>query len=67
MFGVLDTNGNGNRCGSKVLRQTMQEARFPPRLLLHGHVHEAAGVTRWSRGVIVSNAATTQRVLEVKV
>jgi len=65
MFGVLDRNAEGERCGSRVLRDALREARFAPKFLLHGHIHEAAGVQGWSRGMIVSNAARTQRVLEV--
>ncbi len=65
MFGVLDRNRDGSRCGSHELREVMQNAKHPPRLLLHGHIHEAAGLQAWSRGMIVSNAATTHRVLEL--
>ncbi len=65
MFGVLDRNADGERCGSKVVRDAMQIVRQPPRLFMHGHIHEAAGVQGWSRGMTVSNAATTQRVLEI--
>lgn len=66
MFGVLDRNASGERCGSKVLREVMQSAEHPPKLFLHGHIHEACGVQGWSRGVIVSNAACSQRVLTVQ-
>lgn len=63
MHGVLDRNAEGIRCGSRVMRQTMQTVRHPPKLFLHGHIHEAAGVQGWTNGVIVSNAACTVRVL----
>lgn len=66
MYGVLDRNGNEERCGSHVVREALQDVRHPPKLFLHGHIHEAAGLIGWSRGVIVSNAACTQRVLEVR-
>jgi Icc-related predicted phosphoesterase len=65
MFGVLDRNAKGERCGSRVMRETMQTVAVPPRMFLHGHIHESQGVQAWSRGMTVSNAATTQRVLEV--
>lgn len=65
MYGVLDRNVDGTRCGSRVVRAAMQEARHPPRLFLHGHIHESAGLIGWSRGIIVSNAALTQRVVEI--
>lgn len=63
MRGVLDRNRDGERCGCPVLRKTMQDVRHPPKLMLHGHIHEAAGVQGWTRGVVVSNAACTQRTL----
>lgn len=65
MYGVLDRNREGDRCGCRVLRETMQAARHPPKALLHGHIHEAAGLQAWVRGVLVSNAATTQRIVTV--
>jgi Icc-related predicted phosphoesterase len=65
MYGVLDRNQDGERCGCHDLRFVMQEVRHPPKALLHGHIHESAGVVGWSRGMIVSNAATTQRVVTV--
>ncbi len=65
MFGVLDRNQDGERCGCKVLRASMQDVRHPPKALLHGHIHEAAGTQAWSRGVSVSNAARTQRIVTV--
>jgi Icc-related predicted phosphoesterase len=61
MYGVLDRNAQGERCGSQSLRKAMQDK--PPRYLLHGHIHEAAGLLAWSGGMIVSNAACTQRVI----
>jgi Icc-related predicted phosphoesterase len=66
MYGVLDRNAQGERCGCRVLRETMRDVRHPPKLLLHGHIHESAGIVGWSRGMVVSNAACTQRILELK-
>lgn len=65
IHGVLDRNSSGERCGSRVVRDVLQLVRHPPRLFLCGHIHEAAGVQGWSRGMVVSNAATTQRILAV--
>ncbi len=65
MYGVLDRNQDGERCGSKVVREVMQSVRHAPRALLHGHIHESAGLIGWSRGMVVSNAATTQRIVTV--
>lgn len=65
MYGVLDRNADGERCGSKVVRDVMRDVRHPPKLFLHGHIHEAAGVQTWSRGILVSNAATTQRIVTI--
>lgn len=65
MYGVLDRNRSGHRCGCKVLRSVLQDMAEPPKALLHGHIHEAAGLMRWSRGIDVSNAARTQRIVTV--
>jgi Icc-related predicted phosphoesterase len=65
IYGLLDRNTRGERCGCRVMREVIQSARHAPKLFLHGHIHEAAGVRRWLRGILVSNAATVQRVLTV--
>lgn len=65
MYGVLDRNADGERCGSRVLRETLQTVKRAPRALLHGHIHESHGLQAWSRGMLVSNAATTQRIVEI--
>lgn len=64
IYGVLDRNANGTRCGSKAIRAAMQSGGSPA-WYLHGHIHEAAGVQGWSHDVMVSNAATTFRVIVV--
>lgn len=63
MFGVLDRNREGDRCGCKVLREIVQGASAPPKLLLHGHIHEAAGYIGWTGELRISNAALTQRIV----
>lgn len=65
MYGVLDTVSRGVRAGCKDLRQAISNMEEAPRWLLHGHIHEAAGVQGWSRGMRVSNAACCARVLDV--
>lgn len=65
MFGVLDRNRDGTRCGSVPMRTLLQDSIHVPSWFLHGHIHEAAGVQGWSRGIKVSNAATTQRIIDV--
>lgn len=66
MYGVLDRNQQGERCGCKVLRSVVREAAYAPKLHLHGHIHEQGGsVVPWSRGMVVSNAARTQQVVTV--
>lgn len=64
MYGVLDRNARGHRCGCPVLKKTLQEARHLPKAMLCGHLHEANGHVMWN-GMHVSNAATTQRVVTV--
>lgn len=59
--------------GCPVLLKTMQAAFVRPKALLHGHIHDAAGVTQWHQWptattrapMLVSNASLTQRVVEV--
>lgn len=63
IYGVLDRNDNDTRCGCMNLRKTLQSMKKPPRLLLHGHIHESAGYQEWSRVIGVSNAACTQRIV----
>ena len=61
MYGVLDRNYDGERCGSTSLRDYMK--KFKGKALLCGHIHESAGIQRWSNDILVSNAATTQKVI----
>ncbi len=65
MYGVMDRNRNGERCGSLPMRKLLQDSTHVPNWFLHGHIHEAEGFQAWSRGINVSNAATTQRILDV--
>jgi Icc-related predicted phosphoesterase len=65
IFGVLDRNGQGERCGSLPMRKLLQIVTPAPKYYLHGHIHESAGHVGWSRGIMVSNAATTQRIITV--
>ncbi len=66
IYGVLDRNAEGIRCGSWAIRGALQsEHAYAPKWYLHGHIHEAAGLQGWSRGTMVSNAATTTRLIEL--
>lgn len=65
MYGVRDRNAQGERCGSKVVRRVMQDVRHPPKVMMHGHIHESRGTQAWARGIMVSNAATTQQIVEL--
>lgn len=65
IFGVLDRNQDGERCGSKPMRKYLQESAHVPEYFLCGHIHESAGRQSWSRGIQVYNAATTQYVIDV--
>ncbi len=66
IYGVRDRNAQGERCGSRSIRVYMQNANNAvPAWYMHGHIHEAAGLQGWSRGIKVSNAATTCRVIEI--
>ncbi len=65
IYGILDRNRHGDRCGSKPMRKYLQDSLHVPNYVLHGHIHESHGLQAWSRGIMVSNAATTLRVIEV--
>lgn len=65
IFGLLDRNATGERCGSKPMRKFLQDSAHVPNWVLCGHIHESHGIQTWSRGIQVSNAATICRVIDV--
>lgn len=65
IFGVLDRNSNGNRCGSIPMWNRLQNSSYVPEYFLCGHIHEAAGRQEWSRGITVYNAATAQYTIDL--
>lgn len=68
IYGVLDRNGHGERCGSKEWRYQLLDSEkegYLPKAFLHGHIHESNGMINW-KSMIVSNAATTANILEIK-
>lgn len=65
MNGILDRNDDGEHCGSLELRLFIQSLEYKPKLICHGHIHESAGFVGWSNGIRVSNAACTQRIIEI--
>lgn len=67
IYGVLDRNGQGTRCGSRQWKWQLEEQMlngYVPAYYLHGHIHESNGIMRW-KGIVVSNAATTANVIEI--
>lgn len=63
-YGVLDRNARGQRCGSVALRHWLQDRGESVKACLVGHIHEAGGgVVTWPSGLLVSNAATSQRII----
>jgi Icc-related predicted phosphoesterase len=65
IYGVLDRNGSGQRCGSRPMRKFLSETKTPPKYYLSGHIHESAGKLGWSNGIQVYNSACTQQVFNV--
>jgi Icc-related predicted phosphoesterase len=64
-YGILDLASPGQRHGNRVMADAFAyKLTRVPKLYLCGHIHEAHGTSE-CLGVTVSNAATTQRVLEV--
>lgn len=67
MYGVLDRNGAGTRCGSKRIRNAMSRRQQLPKAYLHGHIHERGSQLHDWRGMLVSNAACAMNVFTVEV
>lgn len=44
--GIRDANEDRHLCGCEMLGRRLVEMKRPPRLHVHGHIHEAAGTTR---------------------
>lgn len=65
MFGVLDRNSDGQRCGSMPMRNYLQKSSHVPEYFLSGHIHESHGRQAWSRGMMVYNSATIHQAIEV--
>lgn len=64
IYGLLD-RGYGEHCGNRVLNYALDyQLQRMPRALLHGHIHEDHGLAEYA-GMVVSNAATTQRIVEL--
>lgn len=66
--GILDRNSYGEGCGDPTILTSFlydDDVPVPRRAYLHGHIHESHGVRTW-QGITVSNAATTQHILEIE-
>lgn len=67
LFQTLDFANNGQHIGSTALANAIDyqiEKDMKPQIILHGHIHEAAAVAIRD-GILISNAATTQRIIEI--
>ena len=66
MAGILDVNSYGESCGCPQMAWRHPEEM---QAYLHGHIHESNGtaltVSEAGRPMLVSNAATTQHILEI--
>jgi len=63
-YGILDKNHEGNSIGNRVLINRIDYCDFVPNYILCGHVHENHGIVSYNY-ITISNAATTQQILEV--
>lgn len=61
IYGVLDRNHRGDRCGNQPMREMLVNLTHKPRVVLCGHIHESNSLLCNWKGMIVSNAATGQR------
>lgn len=64
IFGVLDRNSDGTRCGSKPMRDRLQTSSHAPEYYLCGHIHESNGYQKWS-DIHVYNSATIVQTIEI--
>ncbi len=65
IYGILDMNRSGTRCGSKPMRKFLQTSKHVPSYYLTGHIHESHGYKHWSRDIQVYNSATICQVIEI--
>ncbi len=65
IYGILDRNSDGERCGSRPMKKFLQHNKYVPDYYLCGHIHEAHGYQDWSRGIKVYNSATIVQVINV--
>lgn len=63
-YGILDKNRQGNSIGNRVLINRIDYCDFAPQYILCGHVHENSGLVSYNY-ITISNAACSQRILEV--
>ena len=59
--GVLDRCYNGDRAGSRFLRDAVTASLHKPRLWLFGHIHEGAGATTDGTTTYVNASTCTLR------
>ncbi len=67
IHGTLDLSMGNARLGSSIIANALDfsiDKSHLPRYYLHGHIHEANGIA-FRNGMVVSNAATTQQIIEV--
>lgn len=67
LYGILDLNSAGHRCGSTVMADAFKyklNTGMQPNAIFHGHIHNAHGIAQHD-GLLISNAATTQNILEI--
>ena len=63
-YGILDKNREGSSIGNRVLINRIDYCDFSPNYILCGHVHENSGLVSYNY-ITISNAACSQRILEV--
>lgn len=59
MYGVLDEAKGGHLCGSLSLASAV--CAIEPKLLVTGHIHEAAGIQTYGKTLVVNNSYVDER------
>lgn len=67
IYQCLDKNAENEECGNGFMRKALDfsiHRDMTPRFFLHGHIHEAQGLTL-RNCMLVSNAATSQHIINL--
>jgi Icc-related predicted phosphoesterase len=65
LYKILDRTTGNEHIGNNILNNAFEIHGKQPMYYLHGHCHEANGI-EFKHNILVSNAAMTQHIIEIK-